>query len=44
MLTPTRGTDTSIYQIEIDWTALTGNDTGGSTILSYVLSYRKSTD
>ena len=44
MNTPTRGTSTSISQIQVDWVALTLDaDKGGSTILSYHLQWDQGT-
>lgn len=33
----TRGTDTSTSVLHVTWTALTGDDEGGSIVLSYFL-------
>ena len=37
MATPTRGSSTTETQIQVDWAALTGADTGNSAITSYEL-------
>lgn len=45
MNTPTRGTSTTISQIQVNWVALTANaDKGGSTILSYHLQWDQGTN
>jgi hypothetical protein len=36
---PTRGDATTIAQIEAEWTALTGDETGGSAVDSYQLQW-----
>lgn len=37
MSSPTRGSDTSESQIQVNWASLTGTNTGNSAILSYAL-------
>ncbi len=43
MLVPTLGTDIDLYQLEVQWQALTGVATGGSAITSYNLQYDQGT-
>lgn len=44
MATPTSGLATLESQIEVDWVALAGLDTGGATITSYNLQYDSGTN
>lgn len=39
MSAPTKGSATSESRIEVEWLELVGDDTGGSTILSYHLQW-----
>lgn len=39
MLAPSQGSSTSETQIEVNWNALTGDNTGGVAILSYNLQW-----
>ena len=41
MATPIKGPATDQTQIEVVWSQLTGDDTGGSTITSYNLRWDK---
>ena len=41
MTVPYRGSGSSSYQIEVNWTPLTGSDTGNSPILAYSLWWDK---
>lgn len=44
MNTPTRGSSTTVSQIQVNWVALTTDaDKGGSTILSYHLQWDQGT-
>lgn len=35
MATPTRGGATSVSQVQVEWIALSGDETGGNTVDSY---------
>jgi hypothetical protein len=37
LATPTRGEATTVAQVEVEWVALTGDETGGNTVDSYHL-------
>jgi len=39
MAVPERGSSTDSVRIQIDWTELTGDETGGASILSYNLEW-----
>jgi len=44
MRAPTRGNATTIDLLQVNWVALTGDDTGSSTILSYNLQWDNGTN